>query len=87
MKDKKGISLRISEDLLKEFDDWLSLFLEKGYEFNRSDAISAILSEYIDKMETTAHMESVKTSAYDLKLLIDYYYDDYNLVRRRSNGM
>lgn len=86
MKDKKGINLRISEELLKEFDDWLSLFLEKGYEFNRSDAISAILSEYIDKMETTAHMESVKTSAYDLKLLIDYYYDDYNLVRRRSNG-
>lgn len=86
MKDKKGITLRISEDLLKEFDDWLSLFLEKGYEINRSDAISAILSEYIDKMETTAHMESVKTSAYDLKLLIDYYYDDYNLVRRRSNG-
>lgn len=86
MKDKKGINLRISEDLLKEFDDWLSLFLEKGYEFNRSDAISAILSEYIDKMETTAHIESVKTSAYDLKLLIDYYYDDYNLVRRRSNG-
>lgn len=87
MKDKKGINLRISEDLLKEFDDWLSLFLEKGYEFNRSDAISAILSEYIGKMETTAHRESVKTSAYDLKLLIDYYYDDYNLVRRRSNGM
>lgn len=87
MKDKKGINLRISEDLLKEFDDWLSLFLEKGYEFNRSDAISAILSEYIGKMETTAHMESVKTSAYDLKLLIDYYYDDYNLVQRRSNGM
>ena len=86
MKDKKGINLRISEDLLKEFDDWLSLFLEKGYEFNRSDAISAILSEYIDKMETTAHIESVKTSAYDLKLLIDYYYDNYNLVRRRSNG-
>ena len=86
MKDKKGINLRISEDLLKGFDDWLSLFLEKGYEINRSDAISAILSEYIDKMETTAHMESVKTSAYDLKLLIDYYYDDYNLVRRRSNG-
>ena len=86
MKDKKGINLRISEELLKEFDDWLSLFLEKGYEFNRSDAISAILSEYIDKMETTAHMESVKTSAYDLKLLIDFYYDDYNLVRRRSNG-
>lgn len=86
MKDKKGITLRISEDLLKEFDDWLSLFLEKGYEINRSDAISAILSEYIDKMETTAHMESVKTSAYDLKLLIDYYYNDYNLVRRRSNG-
>lgn len=86
MKDKKGINLRISEDLLKEFDEWLSLFLEKGYEINRSDAISAILSEYMDKMETTAHMESVKTSAYDLKLLIDYYYDDYNLVRRRSNG-
>lgn len=86
MKDKKGINLRISEDLLKEFDEWLSLFLEKGYEINRSDAISAILSEYIDKMETTAHMESVKTSAHDLKLLIDYYYDDYNLVRRRSNG-
>lgn len=86
MKDKKGINLRISEDLLKEFDDWLSLFLEKGYEINRSDAISAIVSEYIDKMETTAHIESVKTSAYDLKLLIDYYYDDYNLVRRRSNG-
>ena len=86
MKDKKGINLRISEELLKDFDDWLSLFLEKGYEINRSDAISAILSEYIDKMETTAHMESVKTSAYDLKLLIDYYYDDYNLVRRRSNG-
>ena len=86
MKDKKGINLRISGDLLKEFDDWLSLFLEKGYEINRSDAISAILSEYIDKIETTAHMESVKTSAYDLKLLIDYYYDDYNLVRRRSNG-
>lgn len=86
MKDKKGINLRISEELLKEFDDWLSLFLEKGYEINRSDAISAILSEYIDKMGTTAHMESVKTSAYDLKLLIDYYYDDYNLVRRRSNG-
>ena len=86
MKDKKGINLRISEELLKEFDDWLSLFLEKGYEINRSDAISAILSEYIDKIETTAHMESVKTSAYDLKLLIDYYYDDYNLVRRRSNG-
>lgn len=86
MKDKKGINLRISEDLLKEFDDWLSLFLEKGYDINRSDAISAILSEYIDKMETTAHMESVKTSAYDLKLLIDYYYDDYNLVKRRGNG-
>ena len=86
MKDKKGINLRISEDLLKEFDDWLSLFLEKGYEINRSDAISAILSEYVDQMETTAHMESVKTSAYDLKLLIDYCYDDYNLVRRRSNG-
>lgn len=86
MKDKKGINLRISEDLLKEFDDWLSLFLEKGYEINRSDAISAILSEYINKMETTAHIESVKTSAYDLKLLIDYYYDNYNLVRRRSNG-
>lgn len=86
MKDKKGINLRISEELLKEFDDWLSLFLEKGYEINRSDAISAILSEYIDKMETTAHIESVKTSAYDLKLLIDYYYDNYNLVRRRSNG-
>lgn len=86
MKDKKGINLRISEDLLKEFDDWLSLFLEKGYEINRSDAISAILSEYIDKMETTAHIESVKTSAYDLKLLIDYYYNNYNLVRRRSNG-
>lgn len=86
MKDKKGINLRISEDLLKEFDDWLSLFLEKGYEINRSDAISAILSEYIDKIETTAHIESVKTSAYDLKLLIDYYYDNYNLVRRRSNG-
>lgn len=86
MKDKKGINLRISEDLLKEFDDWLSLFLEKGYEINRSDAISAILSEYMDKMETTAHMASVKTSAYDLELLIDYYYDDYNLVRRRSNG-
>lgn len=86
MKDKKGINLRISEDLLKEFDDWLSLFLENGYEINRSDAISAILSEYIEQMETTAHMESVKTSAYDLKLLIDYYYDNYNLVRRRSNG-
>lgn len=86
MNEKKGINLRISEDLLKEFDDWLSLFLEKGYEINRSDAISAILSEYIDKMETTAHIESVKTSAYDLKLLIDYYYDNYNLVRRRSNG-
>lgn len=86
MNEKKGINLRISEELLKEFDDWLSLFLEKGYEINRSDAISAILSEYIDKMETTAHVESVKTSAYDLKLLIDYYYDDYNLVRRRSNG-
>lgn len=86
MNEKKGINLRISEELLKEFDDWLSLFLEKGYEINRSDAISAILSEYIDKIETTAHMESVKTSAYDLKLLIDYYYDDYNLVRRRSNG-
>lgn len=86
MKDKKGINLRISEDLLKEFDSWLSLFLEKGYDINRSDAISAILSEYIEQMETTAHMESVKTSAYDLKLLIDYYYDNYNLVRRRSNG-
>lgn len=86
MKDKKGINLRISEDLLKEFDDWLSLFLEKGYDINRSDAISAILSEYIEQMETTAHMESVKTSAYDLKLLIDYYYDNYNLVRRRGNG-
>ena len=86
MNEKKGINLRISEDLLKEFDDWLSLFLENGYEINRSDAISAILSEYMNKMETTTHMESVKTSAYDLKLLIDYYYDDYNLVRRRSNG-
>lgn len=86
MKDKKGINLRISEDLLKEFDGWLSLFLEKGYDINRSDAISAILSEYIEQMETTAHMESVKTSAYDLKLLIDYYYNNYNLVRRRSNG-
>lgn len=86
MKDKKGINLRISKDLLKEFDEWLSLFLEEGYEFNRSDAIAAILSEYIEQMETTAHMESVKTSAYDLKLLIDFYYDDYNLVRRRSNG-
>lgn len=86
MNDKKGINLRISEDLLKEFDEWLSLFLEEGYEFNRSDAISAILSEYIEQMETTAHMQSVKTSAYDLKLLIDFYYDDYNLVRRRSNG-
>lgn len=86
MKDKKGINLRISEDLLKEFDDWLSLFLENGYDINRSDAISAILSEYVDQMETTAHMESLKTSAYDLKLLIDYYYDNYNLVRRRSNG-
>lgn len=86
MKDKKGINLRISEDLLKELDDWLSLFLENGYDINRSDAISAIVSEYIEQMETTAHMESVKTSAYDLKLLIDYYYDNYNLVRRRSNG-
>lgn len=86
MKDKKGINLRISEDLLKEFDDWLSLFLKNGYDINRSDAISAILSEYIEQMETTAHMESVKTSAYDLKLLIDYYYNNYNLVRRRSNG-
>lgn len=86
MNEKKGINLRISEELLKEFDDWLSLFLEKGYEINRSDAISAILSEYIEQMETTAHIESVKTSAYDLKLLIDYYYDNYNLVRRRSNG-
>lgn len=86
MKDKKGINLRISEDLLKEFDEWLSLFLEKGYDINRSDAISAILSEYIEQMETTAHIESVKTSAYDLKLLIDYYYDDYNLVKRRGNG-
>jgi metal-responsive CopG/Arc/MetJ family transcriptional regulator len=86
LKDKKGINLRISEDLLKEFDGWLSLFLEKGYDINRSDAISAILSEYIEQMETTAHMESVKTSAYDLKLLIDYYYNNYNLVRRRSNG-
>lgn len=86
MKDKKGINLRISEDLLKEFDEWLSLFLKEGYGFNRSDAISAILNEYMEQMETTAHMESVKTSAYDLKLLIDYYYDDYNLVRRRSNG-
>lgn len=86
MKDKKGINLRISEDLLKEFDEWLSLFLEEGYDINRSDAISAILSEYIEQMETTAHMESVKTSAYDLKLLIDYYYNNYNLVRRRSNG-
>ena len=86
MKDKKGINLRISEDLLKEFDNWLSLFLKNGYDINRSDAISAILSEYIEQMETTAHMESVKTSAYDLKLLIDYYYNNYNLVRRRSNG-
>lgn len=86
MKDKKGINLRISEDLLKEFDDWLSLFLEKGYEINRSDAISAILSEYMMQMEITAHMASVKTSAYDLEVLIDTYYDDYNLVRRRSNG-
>lgn len=86
MNEKKGINLRISEDLLKEFDDWLSLFLEKGYDINRSDAISAILSEYIEQMETTAHIESVKTSAYDLKLLIDYYYNNYNLVRRRSNG-
>ncbi len=86
MKDKKGINLRISEDLLKEFDEWLSLFLEEGYDINRSDAISAILSEYMERMETTAHMESVKTSAYDLKLLIDYYYNNYNLVRRRSNG-
>lgn len=86
MKDKKGINLRVSEDLLKEFDEWLSLFLKEGYEFNRSDAIAAILNEYMERMETTAHMESVKTSAYDLKLLIDYYYDDYNLVRRRSNG-
>lgn len=86
MNEKKGINLQISEDLLKEFDDWLSLFLEKGYEINQSDAISAILSEYIEQMETTAHMESVKTSAYDLKLLIDYYYDDYNLVKRRGNG-
>lgn len=86
MKDKKGINLRISEELLKEFDDWLSLFLEKGYDINRSDAISAILSDYVWRMETTAHMQSVKTSAYDLKLLIDYCYDDYNLVRRRSNG-
>lgn len=86
MNDKKGINLRISEDLLKEFDEWLSLFLKRGYDINRSDAISAILSEYMERMEATAHMESVKTSAYDLKLLIDYYYDDYNLVRRRSNG-
>lgn len=86
MKDKKGINLRISEELLKEFDDWLSLFLEKGYDINRSDAISAILSDYVWRMETTAHTQSVKTSAYDLKLLIAYYYDDYNLVRRRSNG-
>ncbi len=86
MKDKKGINLRISEDLLKELDDWLSLFLEKGYDINRSDAISAIVSEYMEQMEATAHMESVKTSAYDLKLLIDYYYNNYNLVRRRSNG-
>lgn len=86
MKDKKGINLRISEDLLKEFDEWLRLFVENGYEFNRSDAISAILNEYMERMETTAHMESVKTSAYDLKLLIDYYYDDYNLVKRRGNG-
>lgn len=86
MKDKKGINLRISEDLLKEFDEWLSLFLENGYDINRSDAISAIVSDYVDQMEITAHMASVKTSAYDLELLIDYYYDDYNLVRRRSNG-
>ena len=86
MKDKKGINLRISEDLLKELDDWLSLFLEKGYDINRSDAISAIVSEYMEQMEATAHMESVKTSVYDLKLLIDYYYNNYNLVRRRSNG-
>lgn len=86
MKEKKGINLRISEELLKEFDEWLSLFLKEGYEFNRSDAISAILNEYMERMETTAHMESVKTSAYDLKLLIDYYYDNYNLVKRRGNG-
>lgn len=86
MKDKKGINLRISEDLLKEFDEWLSLFVENGYEFNRSDAISAILSAYMGQMEATAHMVSVKTSAYDLEVLIDIYYDDYNLVRRRSNG-
>ena len=86
MNDEKGINLRISEELLKEFDDWLSLFLEKGYDINRSDAISAILSDYVWRMETSAHMESVKTSAYDLKLLIDCYYEDYDLVRRRSNG-
>lgn len=86
MKDKKGITLRISEDLLKEFDEWLSLFLEKGYKFNRSDAIAAILNDYMEQMETTAHMESVKLSAYDLKLLIDFYYDYYNLVKRRGNG-
>lgn len=86
MGNKKGITLRISEDLLKEFDDWLSLFLEKGYAINRSDAISAIVSDYVWRMETTAHMQSVKTSAYDLKLLIEYYQKDYDLVRRRSNG-
>lgn len=86
MNEKKGINLRISEDLLKEFDDWLSLFLENGYEINRSDAISAILSAYIGQMEATAHMESVKTSAHDLEVLINIYYIDYNLVRRRSNG-
>lgn len=86
MKDKKGINLRISEDLLKEFDGWLSLFLKEGYDINRSDAISAIVSEYMEQMDATADMQSVKTSAYDLKLLIDYYYDDYNLVKRRSNG-
>lgn len=86
MNDKKGIGLRISEDLLKEFDKWLSLFLENGYEINRSDAISAIVSEYVERMEITAYMDSVKTSGYDLQLLIDDYYKDYSLTKRKRNG-
>lgn len=84
---KKGVNLRISEDLLKEIDGIVQMCHDYDFPVNRSDLISTFLYSYVNSYNVSDVVDGEATTVKHLKEGCEQYYKEYDLSRRREDGV
>lgn len=79
-KAKKGICVRISDDLIDELDYWVQSFHDENLAINRSDLIAVLLVGGLERLETDlSEMSNLQVLAQDMAVCLKDYYKEYEL--------